>query len=324
MGETRRLPQNRTSENQMNDESLMERFLQLRVWSERGRRAPHKPLLVIWAIGRCLKGEPRLAPFSLVDSELTRLLRRFGPHRKTIQTHRPFWRLQNDNAWEIDRPHLVRLTTGGDARSGDLNKHNIQGGLIESDYDRLRNNPDLALGIINALLVAHFPYSLHDDILRAAGFDEQGDSPRISDWIDYYATRRYRQRDNAFRKMMLDAYGNQCAVCEFAVCLNDSPVAIEAAHIRWHAAAGPSEVRNGLVLCSLHHNLFDCGAFTLLPDLKVFVSDAAKGQGLQETLGKYHGVYLHVLPDDTQRRPAPEFLKWHTREVFRTPNKIPH
>ena len=313
------------SENQMTDESLVERFLQLRVWSVRGRRAPHKPLLIIWAIGRCLKGEPRLAPFSLVDSELTRLIRRFGPHSGTIHTEPPFWRLQNDNVWEIDRPHLVRLTTSGDALRGDLNKHNIHGGLIESDYDRLRNDPGLALGIVDALLVAHFPYSLHDDILRATGLHEQGDSPsRISDVENYYTTRRYRQRDSDFREMMLDAYGNQCAVCEFAVRIDDSPVAIEAAHIRWHSSEGPSDVRNGLVLCSLHHKLFDYGAFTLLPDLKVFVSSAAGGQGLQDTLRKYHDTYLHVFPDDARLRPASEFLEWHTSEVFRTPNEVPH
>lgn len=308
----------------MSNESLVERFLQLRVWSERGRRAPHKPLLVIWAIGRCLKGEPRLAPFSLVDSELSGLIRRFGPHRKTINTHHPFWRLQNDNVWEIDSPHLVRLTTSGDARRGDLNRHNIHGGLIESDYDRLRNDPGLALGIINALLDAHFPDSLHDDILRAAGMYKQGDSRRISESKSHYATRRYRQRDSDFREMMLDAYGNQCAVCEFAVRIDNSPVAIEAAHIRWHAADGPSEARNGLVLCSLHHKLFDYGAFTLLPDLKVFVSSAAKGQGRQDALRKYHNAYLHVFPDDAQLRPAARFLSWHARWVFRTPGEAPH
>ena len=314
----------RMSENQMNDESLLARFSQLRIWSARDQRAPHKPLLVIWAIGRCLKGEPRLVPFSLVDSELTRLLRRFGPHRRTIHTDYPFWRLQNDDVWEIDSPHSVRLTNSGNAYKTDLLDNNIHGGLIESDYDRLRDNPSLALVIVNALLAAHFPYSLHDDILRAVGFDEQGDSPRISDFEGSYATRRYRQRDNAFRKMMLTAYGNQCAVCEFSVRLNGSPVAIEAAHIHWHAAAGPSEARNGIVLCSLHHSLFDYGAFTLLPDLKVFVSDAAKGQGVQEALGKYHGAYLHIFPKDTQLRPASKFLEWHTREVFRTPSEIPH
>ncbi len=307
----------------MTDESLLARFSQLRIWHTRDQRAPHKPLLVIWAIGRCLKGEPRLAPFTLVDSELARLLRRFGPHRGTINTQPPFWRLQNDNVWEIDRPRLVRLTPSGNPHRTDLLENNIHGGLIESDYDRLRNNPNLALNIIDALLVAHFPDSLHGDILRATGLDEQDDSPQTSDSGNNYATRRYLRRDSAFREMMLDAYGHQCAVCEFAVRIDDSPVAIEAAHIRWHSAAGPSEVRNGLALCSLHHNLFDYGAFTLLPDLKVFVSGAASGQGLQDALGKYHGAYLHILPNDTQLRPASEFLSWHINEVFRTPDEVP-
>ena len=308
----------------MNDEAFLARFLQLRVWHARGQRAPHKPLLVIWAIGRCLRGEPRLAPFRLVDSELTRLLRRFGPHRETISTEPPFWRLQNDDVWEIDRERLVGLTSSGDPLRSDLLGNNIRGGLIESDYDRLRDNPSLALNIVRELLAAHFPCSLHDDIRHATGLYEQGDSPRISESESQYTTRPQRQRDGSFREMMLDAYGNQCAVCEFAVRIDDFPVAIEAAHIRWHSYEGPSDVRNGLALCSLHHKLFDYGAFTLLPDWKVFVSGAAIGQGIQEALRKYHGAYLHILPDNTQLRPASEFLEWHTSEVFRTPKEVPH
>ena len=64
----------------MNQETVIEKFEQVRTWSIRNQRAPHKSLLIIWAIGRCLKDEPRLVPFEVVDAELTRLLIRFGPH----------------------------------------------------------------------------------------------------------------------------------------------------------------------------------------------------------------------------------------------------
>lgn len=304
----------------MNAENILERFSRFRVWSNRGWRSPYKPLLVIWAIGRCLNGEPRLASFELVDRELARLIRRFGPHRRNINTHHPFWRLQNDGVWEIDRPHLVNVTASGDAFRTDLFRENIHGGLIEEHYNELQGNPNLALTIVDALLASHFPYSLHDDILRELGLTEE-EREQSTD-LEAYRYTRYRQRDSGFREMALAAYGSQCAVCEFAVRVKDSPVAIEAAHIRWHAANGPTDVRNGLVLCSLHHKLFDYGAFTLLPDLKVFVSGAAGGRGFEEALGKYHGEALRVLPDAAQSRPALQFINWHIRQVFRTPYEI--
>ena len=55
------------------------------------------------------------------------------------------------------------------------------------------------------------------------------------------------------------------------------PVALEAAHIKWRQAGGPDLEVNGLALCSLHHKLFDRGAFTLSNQLVILVSDDAHG-----------------------------------------------
>ena len=37
------------------------------------------------------------------------------------------------------------------------------------------------------------------------------------------------------------------------------PVAIEAAHVRWHSQQRPDEMANALALCALHHALVDLG-----------------------------------------------------------------
>ena len=305
----------------MNAHDILERFQTLRTWRNRDHRAPHKPLLIIWMIGRCLNGESRLAPFELVDFELTRLLQRFGPAAQSPNTHYPFWRLQNDEVWEIDRPHLVGTTSSGNAHRNDLVRHDIHGGLKRTDYDELRNDPAKGLQIASSLLAAHFPESLHDEILRATGFDDAWQKLGGPHIIDYVWTRR-RKRDNVFRSQVLDAYSNRCAICEFNVRVNESPIAIEAAHIRWHSCDGPDETRNGLALCSLHHKLFDYGAFTVLPDLRVYVSNAAEGQGWDEFLGQYHESTLRVVPALTDNQPAQEFLRWHGLQVFRTPGDI--
>lgn len=58
-------------------------FARLKVWHAQGRRAPNRPLLALWAIGRCLRNEARLAPYDEVACELEGLLRRFGPRGNT-------------------------------------------------------------------------------------------------------------------------------------------------------------------------------------------------------------------------------------------------
>ena len=69
----------------MDRESLVQKFETLRVWQSGGVRAPHKPLLVLYAIGKLLRGEGRLIPYSEVDEKLGDLLRDFGPKRKNYQ-----------------------------------------------------------------------------------------------------------------------------------------------------------------------------------------------------------------------------------------------
>ena len=54
--------------NTLESEQLLERFLRLQIWTANGQRAPHKPLLALWAIGRCLRDEVRLASYAKADS----------------------------------------------------------------------------------------------------------------------------------------------------------------------------------------------------------------------------------------------------------------
>ena len=72
-----------------------------------------------------------------------------------------------------------------------------------------------------------------------------------------------RTRTSNFRNNVLRAYEYKCAVCGFDVKLGDTPIALDACHIRWQMADGPDELGNGLALCVMHHKLFDRGAFTL-------------------------------------------------------------
>jgi len=94
-------------------------------------------------------------------------------------------------------------------------------------------------------------------------------------------------------------------------------IALDAAHIRWHQAGGPDVESNGLALCTLHHKVFDLGAFTVNRDGVLLVSDQAHGtEGFHEALMSRHGKQVRP-PQRQEWKPAPSSLAWHAREVFK-------
>ena len=288
----------------MDTESIVHKFENLRLWKRGDQRAPHKPLLVLYAIGKLLQGEDRLLPYSEVDEKLGNLLREFGPKRRNYQTQLPFWRLQNDGVWEIPAAYLVSQTPSGDARKSDLDVYEVSGGFTEDIARQLQDDPVLALRIAQSMLDAHFPPSIHEDILQAVE-------------IELPSMRSGREkRDPYFQANVLKAYEYRCAVCGFDVRLRHQPVALEAVHIKWLQAGGPDVEMNGLALCVLHQRLFDRGAFTLTKQLQIMVSDEAYGSaGFQEWLMRYHGQTLS-FPQRKSYCPNERYISWHVKEVF--------
>ena len=93
-------------------------------------------------------------------------------------------------------------------------------------------------------------------------------------------------------------------------------MALVAARIKWRQAGGPGVEVNGLALCSLHHKLFDQGAFTLSNELEILVSDDAHGAaGFDEWLMRFYGEKLD-FPQRQIYYPNEDYTSWHVKEVF--------
>jgi putative restriction endonuclease len=125
------------------------------------------------------------------------------------------------------------------------------------------------------------------------------------------ALRSPRLGQGIFRVSVLDAYGRACAVSG-----EHSLPVLEAAHIVSFARGGPNEVRNGLVLRSDLHRLFDLGYVTVDPAHHFVVSRrlaADFGNG-RSYLG-FHGQPIG-LPADLGARPAAAALAWHRETLF--------
>ncbi|MBA4189525.1 MAG: HNH endonuclease [Planctomycetaceae bacterium] len=280
-------------------------FSRLRVWERDGDRAPHKPLLVLLALGHWVQGCRGLIPYADIEVPLRNLLMEFGPPRQQHHPEFPFWYLRTDGVWEVTPDSGYPPRKGHSSPSArQLREAHAAGQFSMTVRVGLERTPALVQLIARTLLDSHFAPSTHEDILAAVGLDIDTPSPVRA------------ARDRAFREAVLTAYGYACVVCRVGLRLGNAPVGVEAAHIRWHASGGPDVITNGLCMCSLHHKLFDRGALTLSPDSeRVWVSEQANGRNLERALGRFHGRKA-ARPNRADAVPSSVFVAWHHKEVF--------
>lgn len=289
----------------MTADDLRARIATLAVWRRGHQRAPHKPLLLLYALARLGEGQTRL-PFREVEPVLRGLLRDFGPLRKQHHAEYPFWRLQTSGLWTVRADGVLRVRASNtDPTRTALHDANAFGQFSPDALACLRRHPSLVGEVAATLLDAHFEPSLHDEILTAVGLDL---SPLA-------ASARRRRRDPAFRDAVLRAYGHRCAVCGFETRVGTALVGVDAAHLWWHGHGGADEVSNGVALCALHHRLLDRGAFTLADassrERVVVVADEAHGgEGFARWLLDFHGrpIAPPVHPTDRVAEPS---MAWH-------------
>jgi putative restriction endonuclease len=150
----------------MDSQSVLYQFDCLAVWSRGERRAPHKPLLVLYALGRWDYGDQADIPFGDVDRDLTELLKEFGPPRRSYHPEYPFWRLQNGGVWAVTStaPLPTRQSNTDPPKSAVL-ANAASGGVSQEVKATLRAAPVLSSKIAGLLLERHFPEALRADIL---------------------------------------------------------------------------------------------------------------------------------------------------------------
>jgi putative restriction endonuclease len=124
---------------------------------------------------------------------------------------------------------------------------------------------------------------------------------------------KVRLGQGAFRVMVTDGYQRRCAISGERTL----PV-LEAAHIKPYAKDGPHNIRNGLLLRSDIHTLFDDGYITVTPDYHVEVSNRIKEEFENgRDYYRHHGNKLLILPPNGEK-PSQEFLLWHNEFVYKS------
>jgi putative restriction endonuclease len=203
----------------------------------------------------------------------------------------------------------------GPIEQGVLNEHGRISGRAQSavrpissaDFNRI-----ITLGLVEALpllprLDRDAPLSDFDEEQTPFGFDQQRD--RVSLTISRIL------RDRVFRRVVLRAYDERCAITGLKLINGGGRAEVAAAHIRPVEASGPDIVSNGIALSGTAHWMFDRGLIGLADNLEVLISRQANDPASVRSIINKSGCALE--PRRLSDRPHPHFLKWHRENCFK-------
>lgn len=175
-------------------------------------------------------------------------------------------------------------------------------------------NPDLAgMPILEALgdIAAQNPQEEQEDPLNRQGGDR--------------GERRVKQalinkllRDAAFRKMVVNAYDNRCAVTGLILIDHKGYAEVQGAHILPVADNGPDTIENGIALSATAHWLFDRHLISLSDDYRLLIANRVPHE--MRAFLKPAGDII-FLPQDENQYPDVDYIRLH-REKFNLKNNI--
>ncbi|MAY32163.1 MAG: restriction endonuclease [Rhodovulum sp.] len=122
-------------------------------------------------------------------------------------------------------------------------------------------------------------------------------------------------RDRNFRKNVLRAYGERCALTGLRLINGGGRAEVEAAHIRPVEHDGPDIVSNGLALSGTAHWMFDRGLVGLEDDLTILVS--RQSNDIEAVTSMINSSGKILVPDRLANRPRTEFVTWHRENCFK-------
>lgn len=122
-------------------------------------------------------------------------------------------------------------------------------------------------------------------------------------------------RDRIFRRVVLRAYEERCAVSGLRLINGGGRAEVDAAHIRPVHGSGPDIVGNGLALSGTAHWMFDRGLLGLTDDLQIMISRHVNDpEGVRSFINRTGRAIVPVRAYD---RPHPSFLRWHREHLFK-------
>lgn len=122
-------------------------------------------------------------------------------------------------------------------------------------------------------------------------------------------------RDRIFRRIVLRAYDECCAITGLKLINGGGRAEVSAAHIRAVEANGPDVIYNGIALSGTAHWMLDRGLVSLSDDLEILISRQVNDL---DSVQAFINRTRRALPPSRQfDRPHPHFLQWHREHYFK-------
>ena len=273
------------------------------------KRAPYKPLLLLWLIGRLAEGLPSRVSFKEAEGELKRLMHRHRVGDARPKVEHPFVYLASDpELWRVEdsRGQDVRGMKPAKKLSPPFLREEATGTLFPG-FERALQDAGVRSRVVNALLQMEFPETQHEQVLQEVR-------------LGHLVAPEQSPRDPRFQSTVLRAYEDRCSFCGYDLRLGGSPVGIDAAHVQMRSKGGPDRIENGLALCVQHHRLFDYGALGLDHDHRILVSEHLNlsEQDSSAHIRQLVGARIR-RPLRRYRLPAAEHVDWHNKNLFKHP-----
>jgi putative restriction endonuclease len=150
----------------------------------------------------------------------------------------------------------------------------------------------------------------------ALGFEEEQAPFRFDEQRERVSFTVSRiMRDRVFRRIVLRAYDQRCAITGLKLINGGGRAEVAAAHIRPVEASGPDIVNNGIALSGTAHWMFDRGLISLSDDLQILISRHVNDLDSVRAFVNRSGYAFS--PTRNSERPHPHFLDWHRKHCFK-------
>ncbi|WP_250297825.1 HNH endonuclease [Streptomyces sp. A 4/2] len=225
------------------------------------RPSRHKPITLLWAIGRLAVEQDRMVEWQTFHDEVGPLLRDFGLPESRVTPEYPFWHLRSSGLWDVQGMEDQNATP----TPSELTAARASAGLHKDAAKVLRRS--LARADAVGLICSKYLGDVdREEVLERVGLAGYASaSGELPDGGRGDGTVRRRSgtstqldRDSRLVEKIKVMYEHACQVCGSRVETRYSHYS-EAAHIRGLGRPhnGPDQLSNLLCLCPNHHVEFD-------------------------------------------------------------------
>jgi len=287
--------------------------------------APHKPILLLTLLILTKNDRVDLSDITIdMDlretwSELWGCLK--YPHSGPI--YLPYYHMRSDGFWHIE---FKEDAFEGPLRSLKDITERVYRVRMDPCVIDMFHDPTLWSELVNTLLNAGY-FSKEEILCLTDRLKDIDASFEYQEHLQGLVNETFKEtfdigslglppvRAPAFRRMVLKAYDETCAVCGMRLDNSLGVSVVDAAHILPFSQFHNDDVRNGISLCKLHHWLFDHGIISIDTEYKILVSEKIDHEAPERIISIFRNKRIQ-LPSDIRYHPSPIALAWHNTKVF--------